>query len=263
MRGKRNGFTLIELLVVVSIIALLVSILLPSLSKAREQAKSAVCMSHIKQIGIALPMYVMDYNDAIPPYRDMYHHSADDSFTDPAGTTYTQYDRYSLLTTWFYPGAYSDPARDGDGFLGVYLSTHTGGPDGILYCPSMRDGLHSATFTNKGVEQVWYVDKYRSYALNLAGICDLVTVNGADWRAPVKYGAIKNPSELVYMCDSNGRAVYVWTPRALLYDIEGNTATTPALERHNGRFNVVILDGHVDSGTADELYTDMFFERED
>ena len=257
MNSKRNGFTLIELLVVVSIIALLVSILLPALGKAREQAKSAVCMSHLRQIGIAIPMYGMDHSDYMPPYKSVSHYTADGSFTDPGGTTYMQYDCYTLLTTWFFPGAYSDPARDGDGFLGIYLSTDAEGLNGILYCPSMKSGLNSAIFTTGGIEDVWYVDKYRSYAMNLAGVVDMVD----GWRAPIKFGKVGNPAELVFMCDGNGRAPYVWSPRALGYDIVGNTATTPALDRHNNKFNAVIVDGHVESGTADGLYTDRYFER--
>lgn len=51
------GFTLIELLVVVAIIALLIAILIPSLSRARERAKTSVCASNLRQIGIAYRLY--------------------------------------------------------------------------------------------------------------------------------------------------------------------------------------------------------------
>ena len=57
MPQKKNAFTLIELLVVVAIIALLISILLPSLSSAREQGKKAVCLANLRGIGLATNQY--------------------------------------------------------------------------------------------------------------------------------------------------------------------------------------------------------------
>ena len=67
---RNQAFTLIELLVVISIIALLVSILMPSLNKAREMAKITVCMSNCKQAGTALQMYANTYQDALPSPND-------------------------------------------------------------------------------------------------------------------------------------------------------------------------------------------------
>ncbi len=60
---KKRGFTLIELLVVISIIALLVSILMPALSKAREQAKAAVCLTQVKQWTQIFMMYTQENED--------------------------------------------------------------------------------------------------------------------------------------------------------------------------------------------------------
>lgn len=63
---RRKGFTLIELLVVVAIIAILAAMLLPALSRARESARQAVCMSNLKQLSLVLLQYAEDYNGYLP-----------------------------------------------------------------------------------------------------------------------------------------------------------------------------------------------------
>ncbi len=65
--GWREGFTLIELLVVVAIIGLLIAILMPSLGKARSQARTSLCLSRMSQFGKAFLMYSEDYQET-PPF---------------------------------------------------------------------------------------------------------------------------------------------------------------------------------------------------
>jgi prepilin-type N-terminal cleavage/methylation domain-containing protein/prepilin-type processing-associated H-X9-DG protein len=64
--NKRLGFTLVELLVVIGIIALLISILLPSLNKARQAANTVACLANQRSIGQALAIYVSEFKGALP-----------------------------------------------------------------------------------------------------------------------------------------------------------------------------------------------------
>jgi prepilin-type N-terminal cleavage/methylation domain-containing protein len=76
---RRSAFTLVELLVVIAIIALLISMLLPALNKARSAANAMVCASNMRQVGQMIMIYSSDHNGTLPPG--------------------------SVGTSWGYPGA--------------------------------------------------------------------------------------------------------------------------------------------------------------
>jgi prepilin-type N-terminal cleavage/methylation domain-containing protein len=84
--GLRAAFTLVELLVVIGIIAVLISILLPALNRARAAGQSSVCLSNLRQVGVAFRMYANDHNDWFPAYMGR---TLEEPFT-----------RYRTMNTW-------------------------------------------------------------------------------------------------------------------------------------------------------------------
>ena len=103
--GSRSAFTLIELLVVIAIIAILAAILFPVFAQARDKARSASCLSNMKQLGLAEMQYMQDFDGAI-------HEMAMGGFYDDAA---------GQNTTWA-------------GILFPYVKSRA-----IFTCPSNRD----------------------------------------------------------------------------------------------------------------------------
>ena len=112
MSRKSKGFTLVELLVVIGIIALLIAILLPALSRAREQAKNAQCLSNLRQLATVYQLYANDYKDKIP-------------IGYLGGSPWTGY--YVCASSTYYP-------LMGRLYKGDYLTS----PE-AFYCPSQDD----------------------------------------------------------------------------------------------------------------------------
>lgn len=110
-RRRVADFTLIELMVVISIIAILASILMPALKKARDVSQSTVCLNNQKQIGTCFQLYLDDYNNWLPVAED------------PGGLRYWWFEKISvdyLNINWF------------GGNAAVSKSIR----DSVLFCPS-------------------------------------------------------------------------------------------------------------------------------
>ena len=120
---KLKGFTLVELLVVVAVISLLASILLPTLRKARESARSVACLSNERSIGLAICAYAKDYNQWLPPcyqfgtnwiwyswlnpylpvQNEAYHCPAHDEPINPGWLSYGYNEKFGLIESNWTP----------------------------------------------------------------------------------------------------------------------------------------------------------------
>ncbi|MHB9071409.1 MAG: DUF1559 family PulG-like putative transporter [Sedimentisphaerales bacterium] len=231
-RKRTDGFTLVELLVVISIIALLLAILMPSLQKARESAKTVVCRNNLKQMGLASGMYSNEYNDAMV--------SEDAYWLTPANNRHS-YPWYMSLMPFIGNKA---PVS------GTIVNRQ--GSVQIFKCPSQIDEFNA---DNGGV----------LYGLDV--ICASHFFDPALAVSPmiVKRTAVKQPAIRMHVADSMDRSKPVKAELVnkymlrLMPPVYGQYITTwlkthdaimgmaddiPVSDRHNGGSNVLFVDGH-------------------
>jgi prepilin-type N-terminal cleavage/methylation domain-containing protein/prepilin-type processing-associated H-X9-DG protein len=145
------GFTLVELLVVIGIIALLISMLLPALNRAREQANRTACASNLRQCGLATTMYLNDNKGRFPAHESgsvlSYY-----SWGGKAGTEYTATERFINP----YIGKLGETSQNDQGVTDVFRCPSDNGAAAGMWPhsrhPSLHDTFGSSYFYNSSAD---------------------------------------------------------------------------------------------------------------
>lgn len=221
----RRGFTLIELLVVIAIIAILAAILFPVFAQARERARSASCLSNMKQFGLAVQMYKQDYDE---------RYSGPYIYQGPWGDCNYIY--------WF-PDLHMPYVKNKQ----------------LKICPSGKMEMawaHPSTMDVPGPcagsLESWAGRYYISYGWNEIGIwvwpndCNGAYQGKTGFPTGTSDAAVEEPANTILLYEGGGWfGAYVWSSCEIDPIISLGVSWNPTMSyRHFTGFNATYADGH-------------------
>ena len=249
---KAGGFTLVELLVVIGIIALLISILLPSLNAAREQANSIKCLSNLRQLGVAAATYTSQNKMYLIP-SDV----QDRKF--PVSLSYQDVNE-SWATILVADGFLSYPE--------VTSTTVPPGSDNVFRCPSgvlessavtyLSSTVPSSRTDSQGAMASVHTSMRLRPNMNIFSWYGINATNDSGYKTPYfrntietdgktsgfrKANEVRNSSEMVFLFDG-------------LYGLNYLTTNANRINaRHNNQkiTNIAFVDGHAESLRTKDL----------
>lgn len=231
MPRKSAAFTLIELLVVISIIALLIAILLPTLATSRETARGVVCLSNQKQLGIITMTYLSENDDDYFPYWAA--DPVEGSITGPGETNIYWPGRLAGLGLVTEPKLFKCPE--------VYVN-------GTIPTPNYDNLDLSAAPRTVGLNLIW-----SHYGYNFLNLGSSLRVGGSQFN-PANAIDVAKPSETVLAID-NIRTTFIGSSTgergySIAYDQMHSSIRPQA--RHSESITVVWADGHADSTRVED-----------
>ncbi len=236
-----RAFTLVELLVVIGIIAILIGILLPSLSRAREQANTVKCAANLRTIGQAFQIYLNTNNQYTPPFRN------GSVLVDPAD-----------------PTQIIDP-NDSTAYWGAFFAVASNLTKDVFACPSNQQKTDGAGYTNQytaygyngwGNTNSALSDAQRLTFFGTTEEIALMRKNNGSWSSALgrRISRVRHPAQTIIAQDawestldggSNGDTFASSDPakRGKLTEYPGHDIE---YLRHKGQSNVLFVDGHVE-----------------